>query len=193
MLAGPHDLKGIAVIGLIFQWSALVIMVPFGLLEAIVQLVACAAGNDGLQRTTTDAITRATLIVCTAYVALLAIIHSGLGINLPVYFIVDAEAHPDLIAQLEDLALLGFLVAAFHTIIIVLAAILCRLLDVTTSIVATPVCYWAIRLGLMVLFVEILRLNLWCTVPAVVIALATSTAVIALRLRLRLRLPRDAT
>ena len=42
------------------------------------------------------------------------------------------------------------------------------------------------------LFVEILRLDVWYALLAVVIALATSTAVIALRLRLLLRMPRDA-
>ena len=53
--------------------------------------------------------------------ALLAFIHFGLGINVPVYFIIDAAAHPDLVARLNDLALLGFLVAAFQAVIIVLA------------------------------------------------------------------------
>ena len=42
------------------------------------------------------------------------------------------------------------------------------------------------------LFVEILRLDVWHALLAVIIALATSTAEIALRLRLRLRMPRDA-
>ena len=180
-----------AAIGLIFEWSALAIMVPVGLSEAIVQRVASATGNDGPQRTTIAVITRAALMVCSAYVALLAFIHFGLGINVPVYFIIDAAAHPDLVARLDDLALLGFLVAAFHAVIIVLAAILRGLLDVKTSMVATLVCYWGIGLGLTVLFVEILRLDVWYALLAVVIALATSTAVIALRLRLRLRMPRD--
>ena len=73
--------------------------------------------------------------------ALLALNHFGLGINLPVYFITDAAAHPDLVARLDDLALLSFLVAAFHAVIIVLAAILRGLLDVKTSMVATLVYY----------------------------------------------------
>ena len=131
-------------------------------------------------------------MVCTVYVALLAVIHFGLGINVPIYFIVDAAAYPDLFARLDDLVLLGFLVAAFHAVIIVLAAILRGLLDVKTSMVATLVCYWGIGLGLTVLFVEILRLDVWYALLAVVIALATSTAVIVLRLRLRLRMPWDA-
>ena len=74
-------------------------------------------------------------------------------------FIIDAAAHPDLVARLDDLVVLGFLVAAFHAVIIVLAAILRGLLDVKTSMVATLVCYWGIGLGLTVLFVEILRLD----------------------------------
>ena len=179
MLAGRHDVQGMAAIGLIFEWSALAIMVPVGLSEAIVQRVASATGNDGPQRTTITVITMAALMVCSAYVALLAFIHFGLGINVPVYFIIDAVAHPDL-------------VAAFHAVIIVLAAILRGLLDVKTSMVATLVCYCGIGLGLTVLFVEILRLDVWYALLAVVIALATSTAVIALRLHLRLRMPRDA-
>ena len=93
---------------------------------------------------------------------------------------------------LLDLAVLGFLVAAFHAVIIVLAAILRGLLDVKTSMVAMLFCYWGIGLGLTVLFVEILRLDVWYALLAFVIALATSTAVIALRLRLRLRMPGDA-
>ncbi|GIS12867.1 MAG: hypothetical protein CM15mP115_20180 [Alphaproteobacteria bacterium] len=108
MLAGRHDVQGMAAIGLIFEWSALAIMVPVGLSEAIVQRVASATGNDGPQRTTIAVITRAALMVCSAYVALLAFIHFGLGINLPVYFIIDAAAHPDLVARLDDLALLAF-------------------------------------------------------------------------------------
>ena len=192
MLAGRHDVQGMAAIGLIFEWSALAIMVPVGLSEAIVQWVASAIRNDGPQRTTITVITRAALMVCSAYVVLLAFIHFGLGINVPVYFIIDAAAHPDLVARLDDLALLGFLVAAFHAVIIVLEAILRGLLDVKTSMVATLVCYWGIGLGLTVLFGEILRLDVWYVLLAVVIALATSTAVIALRLRIRLRMPRDA-
>ena len=108
-----------------------------------------------------------------------------------VRFIIDAAAHPDLVARLDDLVVLGFLVAAFYAVIIVLAPILRGLLDVKTSMVATLVCYWGIGLGLTVLFVEILRLDVWYALLAVVISLATSTAVIALRLRLRLRMPRD--
>ena len=80
-------------------------------------------------------------MVCTAHVALFAIIHFGLGNNVPVYFIVDATAHPDLVARLDELAMLGFLVAMFHAVIIVLAAILRGLLDVKTSMVATLVYY----------------------------------------------------
>ena len=192
MLVGRHDVQGMAAIGLIFEWSALAIMVPVGLSEAIVQRVASATGKAGPQRMTIATITKAALMVCTAYVALLAFIHFGLGINVPVYFIIDAAAHPDLVARLDELAMLGFLVAAFHAVIIVLAAILRGLLDVKTSMVATLACYWGIGLGLTVLFVEILRLDVWYALLAVVIALATSTAVIALRLRLRLRMPRDA-
>ena len=193
MLVGRHDVQGMAAIGLIFEWSALAIMVPVGLSESIVQRVASATGKAGPQRMTIATITKAALMVCTAYVALLAFIHFGLGINVPVYFIVDAAAHPDLVARLDELAMLGFLVAAFHAVIIVLAAILRGFLDVKTSMVATLACYWGIGLGLTVLFVEILRLDVWYALLAVVIALATSTAVIALRLRLRLRIPRDAT
>ena len=192
MLVGRHDVQGMAAIGLIFEWSALAIMVPVGLSESIVQRVASATGKAGPQRMTIATITKAALMVCTAYVALLAFIHFGLGINVPVYFIVDAAAHPDLVARLDELAMLGFLVAAFHAVIIVLAAILRGFLDVKTSMVATLACYWGIGLGLTVLFVEILRLDVWYALLAVVIALATSTAVIALRLRLRLRIPRDA-
>ena len=88
-------------------------MVPVGLSEAIVQRMASATENDGPQRATIAVITRAALMVCTVYVALLTVIHFGLGINVPVYFIVDAAAHPDLVARLDDLALLNFLVAAF--------------------------------------------------------------------------------
>ena len=159
MLTGWHHVQGMAAIGLIFKWSALAIMVPVSLSEAIVQPVASATGNDGPQRATIAVITRDALMVCTVYVALLTVIHFGLGINVPVYFIVDAAAHPDLVARLDDLALLSFLVAAFHAVIIVLAAILRGLLDVKSSMVATLVCYWGIGLGLTVIFVEILRLD----------------------------------
>ena len=186
MLVGRHDVQGMAAIGLIFEWSALAIMVPVGLSEAIVQRVASATGQGGSRRATVAIITKAALMVCSAYVIILALIHFGFGINVPVYFILDAAAHPDLVARLDDLALLGFLVAAFHAVIIVLAAILRGLLDVTTSMVATIACYWGIGLGLTVLFVEILRLDVWYALLAVVIALATSTAVIAMRLQLRL-------
>ena len=192
MLAGRHDVQGMAALGLIFEWSALAIMVPVGLSEAIVQRVARATGTDGSQRTSIATITKAALMTAVAYVAILALIHFGFGINVPVYFIVDAASHPELVARLDDLALLGFLVAALHAVIIILAAILRGLLDVTTSMVATLVCYWGIGLGLTVLFLEILRLDVWYALLAVVIALATSTVVIALRLQLRLRLIRQA-
>ncbi len=75
MLVGRHDVQGMAAIGLIFEWSALAIMVPVGLSEAIVQRVASATGKAGPQRMTIATITKAALVVCTAYVALLAFIH----------------------------------------------------------------------------------------------------------------------
>ena len=186
MVAGRHDVQGMAALGLIFEWSALAIMIPVGLSEAIVQRVASATGQTGSQHAMVAVITKAALMVCMVYVGILALIHFGFGINVPVYFIVDAAAHPDLVMRLEELAFLGFLVAAFHAVIIVLAAILRGLLDVTTSMVATLVCYWGIGLGLTVLFVEIMRLNVWYGLLAVVMALATSTAVIAVRLWLRM-------
>ena len=187
MLAGRHDVHWMAAIGLIFEWSAFAIMVPVGLSEAIVQRVASATGKDnGDQAATITVITKAALMVCTVYVGILALVYFGLGINVPVYFIFDAAAHPDLVARLDDLALLGFLVAAFHAVVIILAAILRGLMDVTTSMVATLVCYWGIGLGLVVLFVEILRLDVWYALLAVVISLATSVLVIGVRLRLRM-------
>jgi len=194
MIVGRHDVQGMAAIGLIFEWSALAIMVPVGLSEAIVQRVARAAGQNaspdrpkhGRLGAPVAVITRAALMVCAGYVAILALIHFGLGINVPVYFIVDGAAHPDLVARLDALALLGFLVAALHAVIIVLASILRGLLDVTTSMVATLVCYWGLGLGLTILFVEALGLDAWYALFAVVIGLATSTVTIAVRLRMRL-------
>ena len=190
MIVGRHDVQGMAAIGLIFEWSALAIMVPVGLSEAIVQRVARAAGQnaspDRPKHGRLAVITRAALLVCAGYVAILTLIHFGLGINVPVYFIVDGAAHPDLVARLDALALLGFLVAALHAVIIVLASILRGLLDVTTSMVATLVCYWGLGLGLTILFVEALGLDAWYALFAVVIGLATSTVTIAVRLRMRL-------
>ena len=191
MIVGRHDVQGMAAIGLIFEWSALAIMVPVGLSEAIVQRVARTTGQGDPQRASVAVITTAALTVCAGYVALLAMIHFGFGINVPVYFLVNAAAHPELVARLDELALLGFLVAALHAVIVVLASILRGLLDVTTSMVATLVCYWGIGLGLTVLFVEVIGLDAWYALLAVVIGLATSTAVIALRLRMRLAAPAD--
>ena len=114
-------------------------MVPVGLSEAIVQRVASATGDDGPQRAIIAVITRAALMVCTAYVALLAFIHFGLGINVPVYFNIYAAAHPDLIAQLDNLALLGILVATFHATIIVLDVWYALLAVVTTLAASTAV------------------------------------------------------
>ena len=57
MLTGRHHVQGMAAIGLIFEWSALVIMVPVSLSEAIVQRVASATANDGPQRATIAVIT----------------------------------------------------------------------------------------------------------------------------------------
>ena len=87
------------------------------------QRVARATGTEGSQRTSIATITKAALMTAVAYVAILALIHFGFGINVPVYFIVDAASHPELVARLDDLALLGFLVAALHAVIIILAAI----------------------------------------------------------------------
>ena len=187
VIIGRHDVQGMAAIGLIFEWSALAIMVPVGLSEAIVQRVARATGQDGSLHASLGVITRAALLVCAGYVAILAVIHFGLGINVPIYFIADASAHPALVARLEELAFLGFLVASLHAVIIVLAAILRGLLDVTTSMAATLVCYWGIGLGLTVIFIEMKGLGVWYALLAVVIALATTTASIGLRLNMRMR------
>ena len=79
MLAGRHDVQGMAAFGLIFEWSALAIMVPVGLSEAIVQRVARATGTEGSQRTSIATITKAALMTAVAYVAILALIHFGFG------------------------------------------------------------------------------------------------------------------
>ena len=77
---------------------------------------------------------------------------------------------------------LGFLVAALHTFVIIMASILRGLLDVNTSMFVSLTCYWGVGLGLTFILVEIAGLEAWFGLASVVIALAVSAVSVTWRL-----------
>ena len=78
--------------------------------------------------------------------------------------------------------ILGFLVAALHTFVIIMASILRGLLDVNTSMFVSLTCYWGVGLGLTFILVEIAGLGALFGLASVVIALAMSAVSVTWRL-----------
>jgi MATE family multidrug resistance protein len=186
IIVGRHDVQGMAALAVIREWSALAIMIPVGLSEAIVQRVAQATDRiidpDRFRILATSA-----LYVSLIYTAVLAFIYFGLGINVPALFIVNDSAHPGLLARLDDLALLALLAPVTHSFVICLSSILRGIMDVNTSLYATIACYWGIGLGLTFLFVEYMALGADYALLAVVIGQAASAIWIGARLRFQMR------
>jgi MATE family multidrug resistance protein len=172
-----------AALALIFECAALLLMMPLGLSEAIVQRVSLF---DALDRATrqaqVDIVTQASICVTFAYILLLVVIYFVAGINIPVLLLFDKSSHQELIAILDGFMTLGFLVAALHTFVIIMASILRGLLDVNTSMFVSLTCYWGVGLGLTFILVEIAGLEAWFGLASVVIALAVSAVSVTWRL-----------
>ena len=84
MIVGRHDVQGMAALALIFECAALLIMIPFGLSEAIVQRVSHVHAMDpATRRRRIGVVTQASIYLTLAYVMLLAVVYFGAGINVP--------------------------------------------------------------------------------------------------------------
>ena len=183
IIVGRHDIQGMAALALIFECTALLVMIPFGLSEAIVQRVSHFHAMDRAERRRwVGVVTQASIYVTIAYVTLLAVIYFGAGINVPTLLLFDKSTHQGLTAILDRFMVLGFLVAALHTFVIVLASILRGLLDVNTSMYVSLTCYWGVGLGLTLLLVELMDLGTYFGLVAVAVALAVSVVSIIWRL-----------
>ena len=155
IIVGRHDVQGMAALALIFEWITLAVMVPVGLSEAIIQRVsALRASGGGFQ-----ILVMACMCLSGLYLAVLALIQFGFGINMPALFILEGEAHPALMLLLNDYALMGFGVAIMYSHVIIAAGILRGLLDVMASMIAVVLCYWVVGIGLTLVFVEIMGLG----------------------------------
>ena len=125
-------------------------MVPVGLSEAIIQRVsALRASGDGFQ-----ILVMACMCMSGLYLAVLALIQFGFGINMPALFILKGEAHPALMLLLNEYALMGFGVAIMYSHVIIVAGILRGLLDVMASMIVVVLCYWVVDIGLTLVFVK---------------------------------------
>jgi len=183
IMVGRHDIQGMAALALIFECAALLLMMPFGLSEAIVQRVSLFdALNRAARQRQIEIVTQASICVTFAYILLLAVIYFAAGINIPVLLLFDKSSHQDLIATLDALMILGFLVAALHTFVIIMASILRGLLDVNISMFVSLTCYWGVGLGLTFILVEIAGHGARFGLISVVIALAVSVVSITWRL-----------
>jgi Na+-driven multidrug efflux pump len=155
IIVGRHDVQGMAALALIFEWITLAVMVPVGLSEAIIQRVsALRASGGGFQ-----ILVMACMCLSGLYLAVLALIQFGFGINMPALFILEGEAHPALMLLLNDYVLMGFGVAIMYSHVIIVAGILRGLLDAMASMIAVVLCYWVVGIGLTLVFVEIMGLG----------------------------------
>ena len=191
IMVGRHDIQGMAALALIFECAALLIMIPFGLSEAIVQRVSHfhAMASHARQRQV-EIVTQASICVTVAYIMVLAAIYFVGGINIPVLLLFDKSSHQELITTLDGFMVLGFVVAALHTFVIIMASILRGLLDVNISMFVSLTCYWGVGLGLTFILVEIAGLGARSGLISVVIALAVSVVSIIWRLWLLRSQPR---
>ena len=155
IIVGRHDVQGMAALALIFEWIALAVMVPVGLSEAIIQRVSALRASGG----SFQILVMACMCLSGLYLAVLALIQFGFGINMPALFILEGEAHPALMLLLNEYALMGFGVAIMYSHVIIVAGILRGLLDVMASMIAVVLCYWVVGIGLTLIFVEIMGLG----------------------------------
>lgn len=186
ILVGRHDVQGMAALALIFEWVALAVMVPIGLSEALVQRVSTikAANQIGPQL---PILIRAAGILAIGYIAVLALVQFGIGINIPALFLVNPAAHPELVQLLDEFALFGFALAAMNAFIIIIAGILRGMLDVITSMIIVIFSYWVLGIGLTALFMELFQLGIDYALMAVMLGTTFATITIALRLAQLLR------
>jgi len=181
VIVGRHDVQGMAALALVFEWVALAVMVPVGLSEAIVQRVsAVRVGSNRQERL--SVLIRATFLLMALYLAVVALIQFGFGINMPALFILDGDSHPALLDKLNAYALLGFLVGVSYSFVIILAGILRGLLDLKASMFAVVICNWGIGIGLTFILVE--WLGYGSQEALAVIVLATALACLSISLQL---------
>ncbi|MCY4048645.1 MAG: MATE family efflux transporter [Hyphomicrobiales bacterium] len=153
-IVGRSDTTFLVVLGLIFQYEAMAIMVPVGLSQAAVQRasVAAASGAGAARRVST--MTQASLLIVALYIIVLAIAQFGFQLNFPRLLIVGTPLDASLLAALDTTQGYAFAIIFFHAFVIVIAGILRGLEDVRSSLWIILVCYWGAGLGPGIALIE---------------------------------------
>ena len=153
-IVGRNDTAFLVVLGLIFQYEAMAIMVPVGLSQAAVQRASVAATSGAVAARRISTMIRASLLIVALYIIGLAVVQFGFQLNFPQLLIVGTPLDASLLAALDTTQGYAFAIILFHAFVIVVAGILRGLEDVNSSFWIVLVCYWGVGLGLGVALIE---------------------------------------
>lgn len=153
-IVGRSDTAFLVVLGLIFQYEAMAIMVPVGLSQAAVQRASVAAASGAIAARRISTMIQASLLIVALYVIGLAVLQFGFQLNFPQLLIVGTSLDASLLAALDATQGYTFAIILFHAFVIVIAGILRGLEDVRSSFWIVLVCYWGVGLGLGVALIE---------------------------------------
>lgn len=182
-VVGQNDTDFLAVLGLIFQYETMAMMVPIGLSQAMVQRVSVAATYGSATSAKLLASTQAGLLVIVFYLLTLGLIQFGFQVNFPSLFIIGAPLDASILSSLETTQMYAFAVIVFHAFVILIAGILRGLEDVQASLLIVLICYWGVGLGLGVVLIEVFNSDASISIGIVAFAMLLSFLSILFRLK----------
>jgi Na+-driven multidrug efflux pump len=185
-IVGRSDIAFLTVLGLIFQYETLAMMVPIGLSQAAVQRASVAAASGAEAAARLWIVTRASLLLVALYLLALALVQFGLHVNVPRLLILGT-LDAALLAELDQTQFYAFAIILLHAFVIVIAGILRGLEDVQSSLWIVAACYWGAGLGLTVALVELGGFDARVSLQIVTAAMLLSLLSILLKLNSSLR------
>lgn len=186
-IVGRNDTAFLVVLGLIFQYETMAMMVPVGLSQAVVQRASVAAASGTVAARRISTVTRASFLIVVFYIVGLAVAQFGFQLNFPRLLIVGTPLDASLLAALDTTQGYAFAIILFHAFVIVIAGILRGLEDVHFSLWIVLACYWGAGLGLGITLIEFGGYESEFSVMIVASAMLLSLLSIVFRLNSALR------
>ena len=186
-VVGRSDPDFLIALGLILQYETMAVMIPIGLSQAVVQRSAVAAANAKDSPKMLPTIMWASLGLVVIYLAMLATIQFGVGVNFPELLVVGTTLNGSIQALLDNYQIYAFAIIACHSLVIVIAGILRGLEDVRSSMLTVIACYWGTGLFLAFIVIEIAGYDADLSIKVIAFAMLLSLLSILLKLNLSLQ------
>lgn len=186
-VVGRNDAEFLVVLGLIFQYETMAMMIPIGMSQATVQRVSIAIASGSVAAARLLTVTWASLLVVAVYLTILALVQFAFQINPSRLLVVGAPLEVTLLIDLDKTQLYAFAIIFFHAFIIVIASVLRGLEDVRSSLWIVLACYWGAGLGLAIVVIEFSGRDAETSVGIVAVAMLMSFLTIVIKLYSKLR------